>query len=227
MASSALSFRSINYPVLDEQERLQRIVQFARVIATRRSVREFSAEPVPFELIDQAIAIANTAPSGANKQPWRFVVVENVELKRRLRIAAEKEEWEFYHNRATPEWLADILPLGISWQKPYMESAPYLIVVFRQDYELRLGPDGTPCQHSNYHVNESVGIAVGFLLAALHVAGLATLVHTPSPMGFLVKELGRPANERPFAIIPVGYPAENAQAPDLVKKSLEDVRLRL
>lgn len=227
MAACDPVFLPLAYPPLDEHEQLRRIIAYAALMETRRSVREFSPEPVSFAVIEQAVRAASSAPSGANKQPWRFVVIENSELKRRLRAAAEHEEWEFYNHRATPEWLHDVFPLGTEWQKPFLEIAPYIIVVFQQDYELCLLPDGSASKHSNYCVNESVGIAVGMLLSALHLAGLATLVHTPTPMGFLSKELGRPENERAFAVIPVGFPAKNARVPNLKKKTLEDVLVKL
>ena len=227
MAAFDPAFLPLVYPLLDQDEQLRRVAAYAAMMETRRSVRDYSSEPVPFAVIEEAVRAASSAPSGANKQPWRFVVVENSELKRRLRAAAEHEEWEFYNHRATPEWLHDIFPLGTEWQKPFLETAPYIIVVFRQDYELRVRPDGTPDKYNNYYVNESVGIAVGMLLTALHLAGLATMVHTPGPMGFLGRELGRPENERAFAVIPVGLPAENARVPHLKKKSLEDVLVRI
>ncbi len=227
MSSTTPAFLPLRYSASNEEELLRRAQVFHSLMSTRRSVREFSPEPVPFSIIECAVSTACTAPSGANKQPWRFVVVENSELKRRLRAAAEHEEWEFYNHRATPEWLRDLYPLGTEWQKPFMETASCLIVVFRQDYELGLDADGIPLKHSNYYVTESVGIAVGMLLCALHTAGVATLVHTPSPMGFLTRELGRPANERPFAVIVAGYPAENAHVPNLPRKELSQMLLRL
>ncbi|HEY2949743.1 MAG TPA: nitroreductase family protein [Micromonosporaceae bacterium] len=190
----------------------------------RRTVREFSPEPVARDLIDAAIEAAMTAPSGANRQPWKFVVVEDPEVKRSIREAAEAEEREFYEKRATAEWLDDLAPLGTDWHKPFLTVAPYLIVVFRLDYEPVRLADGTERRHKNYYVQESVGIAVGILLAALHLAGLATLTHTPSPMGFLARILRRPRHERSFLLIPVGYPAPDTRVPDLKKKSLDEVR---
>jgi nitroreductase len=190
----------------------------------RRTVREFSREPVPRDIIDAAIEAAATAPSGANREPWKFVVVEDAEVKRRIREAAEAEEREFYDRRATAEWLEALAPLGTDWHKPFLTIAPYLIVVFRLDYEPARLTDGTERRRKNYYVQESVGISVGILLSALHLAGLATLTHTPSPMGFLAEVLGRPAHERPFLLIPVGYPAPDARVPDLKKKSLDEVR---
>jgi len=191
-------------------------------MAERRTVRAFSAAPVPLELIENAIRCASLAPSGANQQPWRFVVVTDPRIKREIRLAAEAEERENYDHRFPEEWLEALRALGTDWRKEFLEIAPYLIVVFRIDF----GLDGDR-KIKHYYVQESVGIAVGFLLAALHIAGLATLTHTPSPMGFLQKILSRPANERPFVLIPVGYPAPDAQVPALTKKSLTDVMVIL
>ncbi|MBE0660472.1 MAG: nitroreductase family protein [Bryobacteraceae bacterium] len=185
---------------------------------TRRSVRSFSDEPVPLELIESAVRIAATAPSGANQQPWRFVVVSDPEIKRRIREAAEAEEKRNYESRFPGEWLEALEPFGTDWRKPFLETVPCLIAVFRIDY----GLDGER-KVKHYYVQESVGIACGFLLAALHMAGLATLTHTPSPMGFLGEILERPKNERPFLLIPVGYPAPDAEVPVLDKKPLDDV----
>jgi nitroreductase len=176
------------------------------------------------EAVDAAIAAAASAPSGANRQPWRFVIVRDAGTKRRIREAAEAEERAFYERRATPEWLADLAPLGTDWRKPFLETAPCLIVVFRLDYEPVRLPDGSERSHKNYYVQESVGIASGFLLAALHHAGFATLTHTPSPMAFLGEILGRPKHERPFLLVPVGYPAPDAQVPEIARKSLDEVR---
>jgi len=195
--------------------------EHARRMAERRTVREFSDEPVALELIDNAILAASLAPSGANQQPWRFVVVRDAELKRRIREAAEAEERENYDHRFPQEWLDELAQFGTDWHKPFLEIAPYLIVVFRIDYGL--DAEGNKLKH--YYVQESVGIACGFLLTALHLAGLATLTHTPSPMGFLTKILDRPANERPFLLIPVGYPASAAQVPVIAKKPLDEVRI--
>lgn len=207
------------------EESRRRVAAFRERIRRRRSVREFAPDDVPQDLLDAAIEAAASAPSGANKQPWRFVVVRDPELKRRIREAAEAEEKEFYERRATPEWLADLAPLGTDWSKPFLEVAPALIVVFRLDYERARLADGTERHNKNYYVQESVGIAVGLLLAALHEAGLATLTHTPSPMGFLAKILDRPPEERAFVLIPVGYPAPLAQVPDIGKKTLDEVRV--
>lgn len=193
--------------------------EFHDRMATRRTVRDFSSEPVPYPLIEQAIRTAATAPSGANQQPWHFVVVTDPELKRQIREAAEAEEKENYEHRFPPEWLEALAPFGTDANKPFLETAPYLIVVFALNHGLT--PEGAKIKH--YYVQESVGIATGFLLTALHMAGLATLTHTPSPMGFLTKILNRPANERPFLLIPVGYPAPGAQVPDLTKKPLSEL----
>jgi iodotyrosine deiodinase len=216
-------------PVLLQWERLSEAEQFAgsqRFLATmqkRRTVRDYSDEPVPFELIENAIRAAALAPSGANQQPWTFVVVSDREIKRQIRLAAEAEERDSYERRMSPEWLEALAHLGTDWHKPHIETAPYLIVVFEQAYGLATEPDGTERKIKHYYVQESVGIAVGFLLASLTHAGLATLTHTPSPMGFLTKILGRPANERPFVLIPVGYPAPDAVVPDITKKPLDEV----
>jgi len=186
----------------------------------RRSVRAFSSDPVPIEIIENAIRFASLAPSGANQQPWRFVVVRDPEVKRRIREAAEAEEKENYDRRFPQEWLQALEPFGTDWRKEYLEIAPYLIVIFRIDY----GLDGER-RVKHYYVQESVGIAAGFLLTALHFAGLATLVHTPNPMGFLTRILERPTNERPFLLIPAGYPADGATVPVIEKKPVEQIML--
>ncbi|HEX6207861.1 MAG TPA: nitroreductase family protein [Actinomycetota bacterium] len=188
-------------------------------MSSRRSIRHFAPDPVNPELIRLAIAAAASAPSGANVQPWRFVVVTDPELKRRIRDGAEKEERDFYEARSPAEWLDALAPLGTDWRKPHLEDAPCLIVVF----EVHKG-EGEP---KPYYAKESVGIAVGFLLASLHHAGLATLTHTPSPMGFLGEILGRPPNERPFAVIPVGRAAQEAEVPDITRKPLDEVMIWL
>jgi nitroreductase len=193
--------------------------QFRDTLALRRSVRQFASDPLPDEVVALAIEAAASAPSGANMQPWTFVVVRDPALKREIRIGAEKEEYDNYHGRMTEEWLRALAPLQTDWHKEFLEIAPVLIVVFKQDYGLR--PDGTHVTH--YYVNESVGIACGFLLAALNAAGVATLTHTPSPMGFLREILGRPKNEKPFLLIPAGYPAEGCRVPDITKKPIEEV----
>ncbi|MGY0232690.1 nitroreductase family protein [Longispora urticae] len=199
------------------EEALARVEAFADLMLQRRTIRDFSDAPVSLEVIDAAIRVAATAPSGANVQPWRFVVVTDPEIKSRLRVAAEEEEVEFYTRRASQEWLDALAPLGTDTDKPFLEVAPALIVVF----EVHKGPE-TP---RPYYVKESVGIAVGFLLAALHHAGLATLTHTPSPMRFLNEVLERPAEERAYVVIPVGYPASDAEVPAITKKPLDEVRI--
>jgi nitroreductase len=188
---------------------------FAEVMASRRSTRDFSSAPLPEGLIAAAVRAAASAPSGANIQPWRFVVVTDPERKRRLRIAAEAEEREFYERRATDEWLDALAPIGTDWRKPFLETAPAVIVVF----EVHQGPNSP----KPYFAKESVGIAVGLLLAALHHAGVATLTHTPSPMRFLNEICERPAQERPFVVIPVGYAADDARVPDISRKPLSEV----
>jgi iodotyrosine deiodinase len=197
---------------------LERSRAFLALMRTRRSVRHFAPDPVPTELIENAIRTAGSAPSGANQQPWTFVVVTSEETKRALREAAEREEALLYRERASDEYLEAIRPIGTNAVKPHVTDAPVLIVVFEQPWRLE---DGEKRKH--YYVRESVGIAVGFLLASLHAAGLATLTHAPSPMGFLKEILGRPENERPFLLIPVGYPAADARVPDLTKKTLEEI----
>lgn len=188
---------------------------FADRLSSRHTVRDFSDRPIPDGVIEEAVRAAGTAPSGANLQPWRFVVVTDTEVRRALRAAAEIEEREFYQRRASQEWLDALAPLGTDWRKPFLQTAPGLIVVF----EVHKGP-GSP---RPYYVKESVGIAVGFLLAALHQAGLATLTHTPSPMRFLNRILRRPPEERGYLIIPVGYPADEAQVPAIAKKPLHEI----
>jgi iodotyrosine deiodinase len=202
-----------------EQEIIQRSESFYHWMDTRRSVRDFSDKPIPKSVIENLIRTANTAPSGAHKQPWTFCVVSDPEIKKQIRIEAEKEEYESYNNRMSDEWLNDIKPLQTDWHKPFLEIAPCLIVVFKKVYDLM--PDGS--KRTNYYVNESVGLACGFLLAAIHHAGLVGLTHTPSPMNFLTKILKRPENERPFLLIPVGHPAAETFVPQLTRKPLEEI----
>ncbi|HEX8252225.1 MAG TPA: nitroreductase family protein [Thermoanaerobaculia bacterium] len=204
---------------LSREEMIDAARAFRDTLLVRRSVRAFSSDPVPDEAIDLAVEAAASAPSGANMQPWKFVVVRDPAVKREIRIAAEKEERENYDGRMPEEWLRALAPLQTDWRKDFLEIAPLLIVVFKEDYGL--GADDNRITH--YYVNESVGIACGFLLAALNAAGLATLTHTPSPMGFLREILGRPKNEKAFLLIPVGYPAEGCEVPDIRKKALRDV----
>jgi len=205
---------------LGVDESLARGRAFFEELDRRRSVRHFSSERVPRELVELAIRAASTAPSGAHRQPWRFVAVSDDETKRRIRIAAEHEEKKSYEGgRMPPEWLEALAPLGTGWEKPYLETVPWLVVVFEELHGVRA--DGSV--RKNYYVKESVGIACGLFVAALHRMGLATLTHTPSPMGFLSEILGRPKNEKPFILFPIGYPAEGAQVPDIQRKSLKDV----
>lgn len=182
-------------------------------------MRDFSEREVPREIIEQCLLAAGTAPSGANRQPWHFVAVSDPEVKSRIREAAEEEEREFYENRATEEWLEALEPLGTSPEKPFLETAPWLIAVFSESYGLTSGGEKV----RNYYVRESVGIATGMLVTAVHHAGLVSLTHTPSPMGFLNEILGRPDNERPFLLLVVGFPAEDAEVPDISKKSLDEI----
>ena len=210
----------LNFERLPEHEMASRGRAFRDRLALRRSVRDFSAEPVPRALIETAVAAANTAPSGANRQPWHFAAVSDPEIKAEVRRAAETEEREFYEGgRATDEWLAALEHLGTGWRKPYLETAPWLVAVFKQISTV----DDEGRKATNYYVNESVGIACGLFIAALNEMGLATLTHTPQPMRFLSRILGRPDNERPFILFPVGYPAPGCQVPVISKKALEDV----
>ena len=188
-------------------------------IQQRRSVRDFSSQNVPIEVIKNCIKTAASAPSGANKQPWHFYLVQDKKIKKEIRVAAESEEKQFYEHRASKEWLEDLNQFGTDWKKPFLETAPFLIIIFSQVFEKNA--DGE--NRKNYYVNESVGIAAGFLLAALHNAGLVTLTHTPSPMNFLAKILKRPDNERAYLLIPVGYPSKNAKVPIISKKPFSKI----
>lgn len=204
---------------LSVEEMRRRAVAFYDRLKRRRTVRDFAPTPVPRDVIEMCLLAAGTAPNGANRQPWHFVVVTEQERKRRIREAAEKEEHEFYERRAPAEWLEALAPLGTGPEKPFLEQAPVLIAIFAQSYEQR--PDGSKAK--NYYVNESVGIATGLLITALHESGLATLTHTPSPMGFLKDLLGRPDNERAFLLLVVGWPEGNAHVPVITKKPLTDI----
>jgi nitroreductase len=206
------------YPV-DEMRRRAR--EFYEESQRRRSVRSFSDRPVPREVIEDCLRAAGTAPSGANQQPWRFLVVSDPAAKRVIREEAEAVEHAFYAGRAAPDWLAALAPLGTDEHKPYLETAPYLIAIFAEAHGI--SPGGKKVKH--YYVAESVGIATGILITALHHAGLATLTHTPSPMGFLNQVLGRPPNERPFLLLVVGYPTEDATVPDITRKPLEEIAI--
>lgn len=211
-------FQNLKFTLLTHEEMVERSSLFLAQMKTRRSVRTFSERSVPFEVIENIVMTAASAPSGANKQPWTFVIVGNPEVKRQIREAAEKEEKENYEHRFTREWLEDLNQFGTDWHKEFLEKAPYLIVVFKQVYDV-----DKEKQRKNYYVNESVGIATGFLLMAIHNAGLVALTHTPSPMKFLTEILNRPSNEKPFLLIPVGFPEKETRVPTLKKKSFREV----
>jgi nitroreductase len=208
-----------NYKIYSPEEMAKRSEEFYNLVKQRRTIREFSENPVPREVIDNCICAAGTAPSGANLQPWHFVVISDPAIKKQIRIAAEKEEEEFYTHRAPKEWLEALAPLGTDKDKPFLEKAPYLIAIFAKSYELL--PDGKKVKQ--YYSNESVGIASGILITAIHNAGLASLTHTPSPMNFLNIILNRPNYERPFLLLVVGHPAEGAKVPDIKRKPLQDI----
>jgi iodotyrosine deiodinase len=210
-----IPYRSLSF---SPEEQLKRAKEFYEFNHCRRTVREYSSKPISRELLELLIRTAGTAPSGANKQPWRFVVVTDPHLKHEIRLAAEREEKESYEHRMPQEWLDDLAALGTDWHKEFLEIAPALIVVFSIEYEKE--GDTT---HKNYYVKESIGLAVGLLLAAIHNAGLVSLTHTPSPMNFLQTILNRPVNERPFLLIPVGNPAEHVTVPDIQRKKLEEI----
>lgn len=212
-------FISYHSYLVKEEDRLITSAAYFEIMNKRRSLREFSDEAIDIEIIKNIIKTANTAPSGAHKQPWTFCVVADKDIKKKIREAAEKEEHENYHGRMSDDWLKDLAAFETDWQKPFLEIAPYLIVVFKKAYDI----DPAGQQHKNYYVNESVGIACGFLLSAIHHAGLVALTHTPSPMNFLTKVLNRPENERPFLLIPVGKAPAEALVPDLLRKSLEEM----
>ncbi len=212
--SSTAIHKALDFCRLSADEQFRRADELFELLSKRRTVREYSDRDVPLELIEKAIATAGTAPSGANMQPWRFVVVRDPEIKKKIREAAEKEEYESYHNRMSEKWLRRLAVLGTDEHKPFLEIAPYLIVVFRITTVAENGET-----EPTYYSQESVGIAVGMLLTALHNMGLATLTHTPSPMKFLQEILGRPKNEVPFVLIPVGFPADNTMVPDIRRKS--------
>ncbi len=220
--AAAYPFRELEFERLSPDEMRRRAERFHIQMEQRRSVRMFSPDPVPRDFIEHAIMTASTAPSGAHKQPWRFVVVGDPALKSAIRLAAEEEERINYEeNRMNEEWQQALAPLGTDWHKEYLEVVPWIVVLFEERYEVR--PDGE--KRKNYYVKESTGIAAGMFIAALHNMGLATLPHTPSPMAFLTKTLQRPDNERPFVLFPVGYPMPGTRVPDLVRKPLEDVAL--
>lgn len=210
-----IPYEPLNY---EEQEMIDRSAAYYQFMDKRRSVRDFSDKPVPKEVIENIIKTASSAPSGAHKQPWTFCVISNKELKHKIRELAEEEEKISYGGRMSDRWIKDLEPLGTTWVKEFIDVAPYIIVVMKRAYEI-----DNDEKVNNYYVNESVGLASGFLIAAIHNAGLVTLTHTPSPMNFLIKALDRPDNERPFLLLPVGYPKEGALVPDIHRKELEDV----
>jgi len=213
--------KPLSFVAVEENEVVRRAQAFYDAMARRRTVRDYARRPVPRAAIESAIHTAGSAPSGANLQPWHFVAIGDTDrhLRRQLRDAAEDEEREFYTHRAPQEWLAALEPLGTDWRKPFLETAPWLIAIFVKPHGV--SADGTVLKH--YYAVESVGIATGLLITALHQAGLATLTHTPSPMGFLNALLGRPVTERPFLLLVAGYPAEGAQVPDIQRKPLDDI----
>ncbi len=204
--------------IISEKEQKQKSQAFYDSMNERRSLRHFSDKKIDDKVIENIIKTASTAPSGAHKQPWFFAVVNSTEMKRKIRVAAEKEEYENYHGRMSKDWLKDLRKFGTDWEKPFLEIASTLIVVFKKTYDLE--KDG---KSKNYYVNESVGIATGLLIAAIHQSGLVSLTHTPSPLNFLSKLLNRPENEKPYLLIPIGYPAENAQVPILKRKELNEI----
>ena len=212
-------FQPLDHVRPHAEEMRSRARELYEELRKRRTVRDFSPDPVPRAVIEDMVRTAASAPSGAHKQPWTFCVVEDPAIKQQIREAAEREEYENYHGRMSDEWLADLEKFGTDWQKPFLTTAPYLIVVFKKPYDLEA--DGS--RHKNYYVNESVGIACGFLIAAIHRAGLVTVTHTPSPMNFLQRVLDRPENERAYLLLPVGLPAAEAKVPVIERKELEEV----
>ncbi len=211
-------FIDLNFEFQSEEKMLENSHDFYKKMDKRRSVREFSNKKVPQEIIENIVMTASSAPSGAHKQPWSFCAVSNPELKHKIRIAAEEEEYKSYNGRMSEEWLKDLEPFETDYNKPFIDIAPWIIVVFKKPFDLVNNE-----KKKNYYISESVGIAVGFLLSAIHNAGLVALTHTPSPMNFLEKVLNRPENEKAFLLIPIGYPTENASVPHLKRKSIEQV----
>lgn len=208
-----------NFAKYSEEEMIERSERFSKFLQTRRTVREFSKENIPIEIIENCLRAAGSSPSGANKQPWQFVIVRSPELKNEIRIAAEKEEREFYNGKAPEEWLKDLEQFETNAEKPFLEEAPYLIAIFEKKYSI----DEKGKTHKDYYTKESVGIATGMLITAFHYCGLATLTHTPSPMNFLNQILNRPKNEKPFLLLVVGYPKKGVKVPDIKRKNLDGV----
>ena len=219
--SAEQDFIPYHIEALSDDEMLVRSSDFYKQMNERRTIRHFSDKAVDIKVIENIIRTAGTAPSGAHKQPWVFCVLSEPVLRKKIRKLAEEEEYRNYHGRMSEEWLEDLQPFDTDWNKPFIEEAAFVIVVFKQAFDL----DDEGGKKNNYYVNESVGIATGFLLAAIHNAGLCALTHTPSPMNFLAKALGRPKNERPFLLIPVGHPAKNCTVPDLERKGLNEVMI--
>ena len=213
-----MEFQRLDFENYNPENIKKQSERFLDMVGSRRTVRDFSDKPIPIEAVENAVRAAASAPSGANKQPWHFVIVKDQSIKKKIRVAAEKEEKEFYEHRAPDYWLEDLNQFKTDWNKPFLEKAPVLIAVFRQSYV-----DLSSTKKKNYYVSESVGISCGFLLVALHNAGLATLTHTPSPMGFLEKILNRPKNEKAFLLIPVGYPSKKAEVQCLQKKPFSEI----
>ena len=213
-----MAFQNLKFNLLTKTKMLNHSNTFLKRIKLRRSVRDFSDKTIPIDLITNAIKAAASCPSGANKQPWHFVVISDKSIKKKIRLAAEKEERAFYGFRASNDWLKDLEPFGTTWSKPFLETAPSLIAIFKKIYDVN-----EKKIKKNYYVNESVGIACGVLLTALHYSGLVTLTHTPSPMGFLENILERPKNEKAFLLIPVGFPAKDARVPILDKKPFKEI----
>ena len=202
----------------DLSDATARAHEYYQWLDTRRTVREISDKPVSRDLIEHLIMAGSSAPSGAHKQPWTFCAVSNQDIKKAIREAAEKEEYDSYHGRMSERWLDDLKPIGTDWHKPFLEEAPWLVIIFKRVFEMEDGE-----KKNNYYVNESVGIACGMIISAIHKAGLVTLTHTPSPMNFLTKILNRPENERPYLLLPIGYPKDEVYVPDIKRKSLEEV----
>lgn len=219
MSTTEYEFQALPYTEHSPAEMQERATALYQLLDARRTVREFSDRPVAKEVIELIVKTASTAPSGANKQPWNFCVVSDPEIKAKIREAAEKEEFENYHGRMSDDWLKDLEKFGTDWHKPFLTTAPYLIVAFKKAYDLNDAGE----KEKNYYVNESVGLACGMLIAAIHNAGLVTVTHTPSPMNFLAEVLERPANERAFLLLPVGYPAEDAKVPVIKRKGLGEM----
>ncbi len=212
-------FIPLNFTERSPEEMKERAESFYQLIKERRTVREFSDEPIPEGVLEHCLLAAGTAPNGANKQPWHFVVVQDADIKKKIREAAEEEEYEFYNRRAPEDWLEDLVPFGTNEHKPFLETAPALIGIFAQSYHLTENGE----KEKHYYVKESVGIATGMLITALHNAGLATLTHTPSPMGFLNEIMQRPAHEKAFLLLVVGFPAKGVEVPNIQKKSLAEI----